>query len=170
MLNKANYTTRENLPEPTTNQIPTSHVEQNKTGRESPDLYGATPPRARTPEPNAEELGVANGLQHSTVVATLEDANRENGSRLYSPRRQDGEGDFAKPMVAQPIHTSGSSSSELLSSSSDDTSTSRVSEPQIDVVPTKPCLRHEFSVKHGELGRGTYGIVSKVSCKLCKMV
>lgn len=37
-------------------------------------------------------------------------------------------------------------------------------------IPTESCSRHEFSVKHGELGRGAFGIVSKVSCKLCKMV
>jgi hypothetical protein len=42
------------------------------TGRESPDLYGATPPRTKTPELIAEELGVANGgSQHDIVVATL---------------------------------------------------------------------------------------------------
>ena len=75
-----------------------SHVEQTDTGRESPDLYGVTPPRTRTPETTPEELGVANGgSQHAMMVATLEDADRENDGRLYSPRHQDTDGDFAIP-------------------------------------------------------------------------
>ena len=69
------------------------------TQAESPQtLYGATPPRTRTPETTPEELSVANGgPQHAMVVATLEDADRENDGRLYSPRHQDTEGDFTVP-------------------------------------------------------------------------
>jgi hypothetical protein len=95
---EVSYATHDGLPGPTTNRISASHVEQTDTGRESPDLYGATPPRTRTPEPTPKELGVAyGGPQHAMVVATLEDADRENDSRLYSPKHQDTEGDFAIP-------------------------------------------------------------------------
>jgi hypothetical protein len=95
---EVNYATHDDLPEPTTNRISVSHVEQTDTGRESPDLYGATPPRTGTPEPIPEELGVANGgSQHAMLVATPEDADRENDGRLYIPRHQDTEGDCAIP-------------------------------------------------------------------------
>jgi len=95
---EVNYATHDGLPGPTTNRISASHVEQTDTGRESPDLYGATPPRTRTLEPTPKELGVAYGRpQHAMVVATLEDADRENDSRLYGRKHQDTEGDFAIP-------------------------------------------------------------------------
>jgi hypothetical protein len=95
---EVNYATHGDLPRPTTNRISASHVEQTDTGRESPDLYGATPPRTGTPEPIPEELGVANGgSQHAMLVATPEDADRENDGRLYIPRHQDTEGDCAIP-------------------------------------------------------------------------
>lgn len=103
---ETNYAAHDNFPGPTTNRISASHVEQSDTSRESPDLYGATPPRTRTPEPIAEELGVAN--KHTIVVATIEDADRQNDGRLYSPRHQDTEGDFAIPELMPDTATATS--------------------------------------------------------------
>lgn len=68
------------------------------SGRESPDLYGATPPQVETPQPvvGAGTAAEVDPLQMLAGAAS-EGSDRENDGRLYNAKHQDTEGDIAVP-------------------------------------------------------------------------
>lgn len=72
--------------------------EQGNSGRESPDLYGATPPQVETPQPvvGAGTSAEVDPLQMLAGAAS-EGSDRENDGRLYNAKHQDTEGDMAIP-------------------------------------------------------------------------
>lgn len=73
-------------------------VEQSNPGRESPDLYGATPPQVETPQPivGAGTSAEVDPLQ--TLAGAASECNdRENDGSLHNPKHQDTEGDIATP-------------------------------------------------------------------------
>ena len=78
--------------------ISPSHFDQGDPGRESPDLYGATPPRTGTPESIVEPTSATIvHWQSAPQPATSEHNDRKDDGRLYSPRHKDTEGDLAIP-------------------------------------------------------------------------
>jgi len=72
--------------------------EQGNSGRESPHLYGATPPQVETPQPvvGAGTSGEVDPLQMLAGAASKR-SDRENDGRLYNAKHQETEGDMAIP-------------------------------------------------------------------------